>query len=91
MLLDDSRQTNIDHFPLKYETWNACGIEMLDRVIVTGGMIPAGNTEPLEKISLDLVTVYNEEGWVENWPSLSIARHSHGCGHFVNNKNQQVI
>ena len=34
--------------------------------------------------------MYGDEGWVEDWPSLSIGRYDHGCGHFVNTDNQVV-
>ena len=30
------------------------------------------------------VSVYNEEGWVEDLPSLNLGRSNHGCGHFMN-------
>ena len=36
------------------------------------------------------VTVYNSEGWVEDWPELQTGRHDHACGHFVNKDNQVV-
>ena len=53
-------------------------------VILTGGQY----TESLE--SMTRVTVYNSEGFVEDWPEFKTGRHNHGCGHFVNTDNQMV-
>ena len=36
------------------------------------------------------VSVYNEQGWVEDWPSLNKWRYDHGCGHFINSDNNMV-
>ena len=36
------------------------------------------------------MTVYNNEGFVEDWPELKTGRYSHGCGHFVNTDNKVV-
>ena len=48
-------------------------------VIMTGGYY-----------TLQLVTVYNKKGWVEDLPSLNQGRRSHGCGHYVNTENKLV-
>ena len=48
-------------------------------VILTGG----ANT-------MSKVTVYNNEGFVADWPELNIWRYGHGCGHFVNTDNKVV-
>ena len=40
--------------------------------------------------TLQLVTVYNKKGWVEDLPSLNQGRRSHGCGHYVNTENKLV-
>ena len=52
---------------------------MEETVIITGGF--KTRTQ---------VTVYNTEGFVEDWPSLNTGRYYHGCGHFVNTHNQVV-
>ena len=39
----------------------------------------------------DMVTVYNEQGWVEELPTLIIARDQHACGHFINSDNKVVL
>ena len=36
------------------------------------------------------VTVYNSEGWVEDWAELQTGRFRHACGHFINTDNQVV-
>ena len=58
---------------------HACSIQMEDTVIITGG-----------DFKKNQVTVYNTEGWVEDWPELNTGRWDHGCGHFVNTDNQVV-
>ena len=52
---------------------------MEDTVVLTGGL----DTKTQ-------VSVYNSEGWVEDWPELQTGRYSHACGHFVNMDNQVV-
>ena len=39
----------------------------------------------------DMVTVYNEQGWVEELPTLNIGRDQHACGHFINSDNKVVL
>ena len=36
------------------------------------------------------VTVYNNEGFVADWPELQTGRYEHGCGHYVNTDNEVV-
>ena len=36
------------------------------------------------------VTVYNTQGWLEDWPSLHRSRIQHGCGHYVNTEDKMV-
>ena len=57
----------------------ACSIELKEMVILTGGVYTQSK-----------VTVYNNEGFVEDWPELKTRRYSHGCGHFVNTDNKVV-
>ena len=58
---------------------HACSIEMEEVVVITGGLY----TETK-------VTVYNTEGWVEDWPELQTGGWEHACGHFINTDNQVV-
>ena len=56
---------------------------MGDHVIVTGGSEVYGTDK--------VVSVYDEGGWVEDWPPLNTGRSSHGCGHYVNSYSKEVI
>ena len=60
---------------------HACSIDVkeTEKVILTGG-----------KYTKTKVTVYNNEGWVADWPELKTGRYTHGCGHFVNTDNKVV-
>ena len=52
---------------------------MEDTVIITGGQYTESK-----------VTVYNNVGWVADWPELNQGRYDHGCGHFVNTDKKVV-
>ena len=52
---------------------------MKEMVILTGG-----------EHTYKFVTVYNNKGFVEDWPRMKHGRYSHGCGHFVNTENKVV-
>ena len=52
---------------------------MEETVILTGGVKTRTK-----------VTVYNTEGFLEDWPDMKQGRSLHGCGHFVNTNNQVV-
>ena len=60
---------------------HACSIDVkeTEKVILTGG-----------RYTKTKVTVYNTEGFVEDWPELKTGRYTHGCGHFVNTDNKVV-
>ena len=58
--------------------WYACSIELKEMVILTGGT------------KENKVTVYNNKGFVEDWPELKTGRFNHGCGHFINTDNKVV-
>lgn len=49
-------------------------------VIITGGFYTETRT-----------TLYNSEGFLEDWPSLNRGRFYHACGHFVNSDNRVVV
>ena len=55
---------------------------MGDHVIVTGGVESYGTDK--------VVSVYDEGGWVEDWPQLNTGRRNHGCGHYVNSYSKEV-
>ena len=52
---------------------------MKETIILTGG-----------DYTRNQVTVYNTEGFQEDWPGLNMGRYHHGCGHFVNTDNEVV-
>ena len=58
---------------------SACSIEMKEMVILTGG-----------EYTKNFVTVYNNKGFVEDWPRMEHGRSNHGCGHYVNTENRVV-
>ena len=55
----------------------ACGIEMEEKVIITGGALNSG------LVASDKAIVYNDDGFVEDLPSLRLGRWGHGCGHYI--------
>ena len=81
----------------KYFFRYACAIEMPDKVIVTGGLYTP-NQVNFENVQCNdneneysgQVVVYNEQGWVEDWPSILTSRYDHGCGHYVNADSEVV-
>ena len=54
---------------------------MPGQVIITGGRYSDVGRR---------VSVYNEQGWVEDWPSLNKWRYDQRCGHFINSDNKLV-
>ena len=50
---------------------DACGIQHDDVFIIIGG-----------RFTLEIVSRYNVNGWVEDLPKLRTGRRVHGCGHF---------
>merc|ERR1719150_1736476 len=68
------------HFDLKYDTRDACAIELELQVVVTGGYNTASK-----------VTVYNEGGFQEELPELLMGRSSHGCGHYTDAEGNLVF
>ena len=51
----------------------ACGIELDDKVIITGG---GGDTK-------NTASVYNDDGWVEDLAFLNTGRAFHACAHYT--------
>ena len=72
---------NLKHLKVLYVDCfrHACSIELKEMVILTGG-----------EYTESKVTVYNNEGFVADWPELKTGRYNHGCGHFVNTDNKVV-
>ena len=61
---------------------NACGIGLMETVVVTGGYNPFS--------SKSTVVVYNTSGMVEQLPDLRTPRKEHACGYYVDSNNQVV-
>ena len=60
----------------------ACGIELEDTVILTGGVI-----DSKERTT---VSIYDKDGWVRDLPNLKTVRKNHGCGHYIDDSNKLV-
>ena len=86
-ILNDGGQS-AEIFPLKYEVYDPCAIQLDDQVILTGGVVKLdGNT-----FILSLVNAYSNQGLIEDetLPNLRQGRYHHGCGHYVNSDNVLV-
>ena len=55
---------------------------MGDHVIVTGGSYDSHVRAE--------VSVYNSQGWAEDYAGLNTGRKEHGCGHYINGDNNVV-
>jgi len=77
-----SAGSNGQSFPLRYNTRWACTIadSASESVILTGGV------ETLETVSR-----YGVSGWLENMPSLTQGRESHGCGAYSDQAGNMVM
>jgi len=75
-----SETGSVAGFPLKYKTWQACGIEFEDQVIVTGG-----------RNTMDTVSIYNDDGWVRDLASLKTGRYVHSCSHYTSDNDLKYI
>merc|ERR1719474_1134832 len=71
--------TSIRSFDLKYNTREACSIELPEMFILTGGYD-----------TRTTVSRYSTSGWMEDLPQLNEERRSHGCGFFYNDDMQRV-
>ena len=66
-----------------FEQRFACGIELEDKYILTGGY----NAEDIPKKN---VSQYNESGNVSHLASMNTGRAQHACGKFVNADGETV-
>jgi len=72
--------TSIRSFDLKYDTKEACSIELPEMFILTGG-----------DYTKKTVSRYSTSGWMEDLPQLNEGRRHHGCGFFYNDDVQRVF
>ena len=68
---------------LQYQTRSACGVEVGDTFIVTGGW----DTDNRDKA---LSLRYNSQGVSELLPSLTVSRLGHACASYLNSDGQRV-
>ena len=75
---------SVDHFSLEdgMNFGGACtiGIQDQDEVVITGGWGSDPSRTP----------VYNNNGFVRNYPGISVNRAQHACGHFLNSDGNRV-
>ena len=70
-------------FPLEYEVVFSCAMsDEAGSLVITGGF---EGRKAVARVSL-----YNEEGFQSDLPSLNTARAGHGCASFVNKENERV-
>ena len=55
---------------------------MEEKFVFTGGII--------DGIDSSTVSIYDNKGWVRNLPNLQNARNNHGCGHYIDDRNNIV-
>ena len=72
-------------FTFEIPLTRACGISLLETVVLTGGLVGSG----FEGFSPQAV-VYNTSGFVEQLPDLLTPRLNHACGSYVDSNNQLV-
>ena len=72
-------------FTFEIPLTRACGISLLETVVLTGGWVGRG----FEGFSPQAV-VYNTSGFVKQLPDLLTPRLNHACGSYVDSNNQLV-
>jgi len=83
-----SGSSSSEGFTLPYPTNEACGIEVGDHYVVTGGLDLDFST-PEEALST--VAKYNQSGLVEYLPSLNQGRYNHACSSFISDSGETVL
>ena len=58
---------------------DVCGIQHDDVFIITGGWF-----------TMEIVSKYGKNGWIQDLPKLQTGRKHHGCGHFFSEMNELV-
>jgi len=81
-----SGSSSSEVFTLPYKTIDACGIELGDHYVVTGGYdytAPEG--------ALNTVAKYSQSGLVDYLPSLNTRRYNHACSSFISDSGDTVL
>jgi len=81
-----SGSSSSEGFALPYKTDSACGIEVGDHYVVTGG-----NDLSAPERTLSSVANYSQSGLVEYLPSLNQRRSSHACSSFISDIGETVL
>jgi len=81
-----SGSSSTEGFTLPYETKAACGIEVGDHYIVTGGY-----DSDAPETALDTVAKYSQSGLVDYLPSLNTRRYQHACSSFISDSGETVL
>jgi len=71
---------------LKYKTDDACGVEVDDTFIITGGFDFSAPDR-----ALNSVVSYNSQGESEVLPSLTVRRYNHACASYLNGDRKRII
>jgi len=71
---------------LKYKTRDACGVEVDDTFIITGG-----RDYDAPDYALNSVVRYNSQGESEVLPSLTVRRLNHACTSYLNGDRKRVV
>jgi len=85
-VVSGSSSTAFTAFTLPYTTNLACGIEVGDHYVVTGGR---DGSAP--GYALSTVANYSQSGLVEYLPSLNTRRFSHACSSFISDSGETVL
>jgi len=82
-----------ESFPLKHLTSHACSIQLDSFVIITGGMGESSSSDLPQRLATysKIVSKYDMNGWVEDLPSLNVARKDHGCAYYRRDNNELVF
>jgi len=81
-----SGSSSSEGFTLPYRTNWACGIELGDHYVVTGG-----RDIDAPEYALNTVAKYSQSGLVDNLPSLNTRRYQHACSSFISDSGDTVL
>jgi len=71
---------------LKYKTRLACGVEVDDTFIITGG-----HDFDVPNWAFNSVVRYNSQGESEVLPSLTVRRYGHACASYLNGDGNPIV
>jgi len=81
-----SGSSSSEGFTLPYRTKEACGMEVGDHYIVTGGY-----ARDAPDWALNTVAKYSQSGLVDYLPSLNQRRYAHACSSFISDSGETVL